>query len=103
MQGLFSHITTIYTRRGKIYIYFFNLLGKEFLLGRKLSLCRKYLDRLLKDGRAYPEDMVWEGIPKQKKKAEVTHAGNPQELEIRTEPRTEHGQQLALMMAEMAR
>lgn len=86
----------------KIFI-FFNLLGKEFLLGRKLSLCRKYLDRLLKDGRAYPEDMVWEGVPKQEKKAEVTHAGNPQELEIGTEPRTECGQQLALTMAEMAR
>lgn len=53
----------------------------------------------------------WKGIPwghglgggtKTKKKAEVTHAGNPQELEIGTEPRTECGQQLALTMAEMA-
>lgn len=40
---------------------------------------------------------------KTKKKAEVTHAGNPQELEIGTEPRTQRDQQRALMMAEMAR
>lgn len=37
------------------------------------------------------EDMVWEGVYQNKKKAEVTHAGNPQELEIETEPRTEYG------------
>lgn len=67
VQGLFSHITTIYTRRRKKK-FFFNLLGKEFLLRRKVPLCRKYLDRLLKDGREYPEDMVWEGVPKQKRR-----------------------------------
>ena len=40
VQGLFSHITTIYIRRRKKK-FFFNLLGKEFLLRRKVPLCRK--------------------------------------------------------------